>query len=281
MKRRAILVFSTIIVLCMLLSTFGVVKAAPLHNDPVVTVISGGENLKSTVVPFGNLPGIVVGDSGLILPINSPNGDMQFGGDGIQLSGLAGGSASVCFSMLPTRYGWSGIVYQYNGTKWVKLDTVVTESEEALDAKVCATVYSDGFYALILGFKEPIKEDKAKKQIKECTNITFIYPDLIEDEELPRLYIPGGFVYPSLPLGTKVTYELLNIDPPNSLTGPGTKASGIVIRGEFDPEIPNVEFPKGTYLDYSSSPWNITFTVRFYTQGCYKDFHYPEDLPWS
>ncbi|MPM82531.1 hypothetical protein SDC9_129592 [bioreactor metagenome] len=229
-----------------------------------------------------DLPGTLLGSTGLTLPVNNPSGEIQFNGDGIQISGLAGGSASVCFNTLASSSGWVSAIYRWTGEKWEKLDTTQSNYAESSQANACSTVYSDGTYALLMSYTFKDVE------IKKCKNIEFIYPylsDPIDGEEPDNFfYVKGGVVYPGLPLGTRVTYQLINISPKGSLTG-SLKASGVVTNnikidmpGKFYSE---VEFPKGTIVYYSpeKSIWkDISFTVRFFTQGCYFDFKYPDDL---
>ena len=79
----------------------------------------------------------------------------------------------------------------------------------------CAPIYGNGTFALIINFNE----GKAPNQvIHECTNIEFVSPDF-NFLEGDWIEIIGGYIYPSIPVGTIVTYEILNISPPDALDG--------------------------------------------------------------
>jgi hypothetical protein len=277
-KKRAIFVLSVSLVLCLLLTTFSSAQASVLHDDPVVTVITGGTALTTTTIALEKLPGSYLGSDGLTLPVGGNPGEKQFGGDGILVTGLTGGSASLCFPAPSPRYGWHGVVSQWDGSKWIALATTTSESEEGINAKACATIYYDGTYALIMSYSTP-----ANQAMSRCPNIDFIYPyyDEYRSETRDGWIITGGVVFPALPVGTSVTYRLLNIDP-NNLTG-SLSASGVVVDNvQVGPDeyYSEVEFPEGTaiYFPVENSWWDYTFTIRFVTTGCYVDFQYPSDL---
>jgi hypothetical protein len=278
MFNRRNLLFSILVVVCLLLGSINPVHAAPVADNPVVTPVTEGSSFTTTIISLEALPGTLKNEAGGVYPVSVPDGSMQFSGDGIKVSSLVG-TAKVCFATKSPSSGWSGTVYQYLGNDWVALDSTTSENSEGLDAQACATIYRDGVFALVLGYTKP-----DNKVMGECTDIEIIYPYFTEDEVLPRLYILGGVAYPGLPIGTKVTYSLINITPAGSLSG-SLKASGEVINNVFNPGDPTefysvVSFPEGTYVDYQDGLFSdIRFTVRFYTPGCYKDFHYPDDLP--
>ncbi|MEA5077826.1 MAG: hypothetical protein VB013_04575 [Anaerolineaceae bacterium] len=283
MRKKGLFLVVFFVVISLLLSAFSAVKASPLQDQGTVTLLSGGTSMQTKTIRMEELPGTVVGNSGLFLPVNNPSGEIQFNGDGIQISGLAGGSASVCFNTLASSSGWVSAIYRWTGEKWNKLDTTQSNYAESNQAKACSTVDSDGTYALLMSYTFKDVE------IKKCKNIEFIYPFLGEPKEGEDpdnfFYVEGGVVYPGLPLGTRVTYQLININPKGSLTG-SLKASGYVTNNiVLDPATgvfySEVVFPKNTIVYYSpeKSIWkDISFTVRFFTQGCYFDFDYPDDL---
>ncbi len=126
MKNKLHFVFGIVLVICLLLSSFGAATASPLQGgNPVVTIISGGETLTITKVPLGKLPGTIVGAKGGITPLGFTAGEKQFSGAGVKLTGLQLGIAQICFSF-PGRYGWSGDIYQWNGNAWPKLESSPT-----------------------------------------------------------------------------------------------------------------------------------------------------------
>ena len=235
--------------------------------------------MRMETIRLEELPGTVLGSSGLILPVNNSTGEIQFNGDGVKITGLTGGSASLCFNTYSSNSEWVSVIYHWSGEKWEKMDTSLTDYAESSVAKACSTIYSDGTYALLISYTSK------EVSIKPCKDILFIYPYLGDPEEgdLPDnfFYIEGGVVYPGLPVGTHVSYHLRNISPKGSLTG-SLSASGIVTNnvnlGTPDDFYSEVVFPPNTTIYYSEDWRDITFTVRFFTQGCYFDFKYPDDL---
>lgn len=281
MKKRNLSLLIVAIIVCMLFSVFSTAKAAPLQAGAVVTPINGAISLQTKIVRLEDLPGTVMGSSGSYLPASSPTGDRQFYGDGIAVSGLTGGSASLCMNAPVSTSGWTGTLYKWTGSKWEKLATVNTDLPESTLASACSVIYSDGTYAMMMAYKEP-----PKPVLTKCTNIDFIFPDLGDphdgDEPDNFYYVEGGIVYPGLPVGTKVAYQLLNITPVGTLSG-SLSASGIVVNNVIvDPDsgafYSIVEFPADTAIYYSAAWKDLSFTVRFFTQGCYFDFRYPDDL---
>jgi hypothetical protein len=275
MKKTVLAFLGITLILSMLLASFGTVKAAPSGDDPEVMPVSGDLEFTTTVLNPSSLPGTVKNAAEVIFPVGFPVGEMQFKGNGILVKGFDSGTARACFSFPTYRYGWVGSVYQWTGSKWSKLTTSITEDVEGSSATACADIHTSGTYALITNYKG----NAVAKEIQECVDIEFIWPNL-EEGEGNRYYILGGDVYPPIPVGTLVSYELLNITPVGSLTG-NLYAEGYVdsigpaFGVEENPDAAYVVFPRGTYIDYSENWADITFKVRFYTMGCYKDFDYP------
>jgi hypothetical protein len=278
MLKKSSLVISALFLLSLLLGTFGAVQAAPLRDDPVVTVVSGAATLETKVIPLEQLPGISVNDSGLSLAEFSTSGMSQFGGDGVRVKGLLGSVASVCFTAKPASAGWTNTVHRWTGFTWEEVPTVVTTTEGGINPKACATIYYDGTYALLVGYTPPAD----KVVLQECANIEFIYPDFDWEWGSDEITLIGGYVFPAIDEGSYVRYQLLNIQPAGSITGDLT-ASGMVIYNYFEVELGGmtsyVEFPEGTTLTSTVDWWDDnTFTVRFYFSNCYKDFHWPDDF---
>jgi hypothetical protein len=160
--------------------------------------------------------------------------------------------------------------------QWVMLPTTITPKAESTDGVAASTIYSDGIYVLIISYATP-----EEKGVKECVDIQFIYPDfnwVPGSDDIPLI---GGYVYPAIPVGTSVRYELIHIYPDgDSITG-DLSASGIVTENILEDGrlYSYVEFPEGTVVTSSYDWWTeLSFTVRFYTMGCYKDFNWPSDF---
>jgi hypothetical protein len=277
MLRKSSLVIAALFILSLLIGSFSTVQAAPLHDDPVVTVISGGAALETKIIPLEKLPGTTVNDTGLTLPIAVSSDKGQFNGDGIAVKGITGGAATVCFSIKSPGSGWTSAVHRWNGFSWEELPTVISTTEGGINPTACATIYFDGTYAVLMGYVEP----QNKVVLKECANIEWIYPDFDWEFGSDEITLIGGYVYPAIAEGSHVRYQLLNIEPSGTVTGDLT-APGVVSYN-FDPGIDDlmsyVEFPEGTTLTSTVDWWrDNTFTVRFYFQDCYKDFNWPDDF---
>ena len=278
MNKKSSMIFSALMVLCFLVGSFGTATAAPLHDDPVITVISGGAILETKIIPIEKLPGTTVSDSGLTIPVASTSGKSQFGGDGIQVKGLTGGAASVCFTTKAPSSGWVSIVHRWTGFTWEEVPTTISTTEGGINPRACATIYYDGTYAVLMGYKPPSGE----KVLQECANIEFIYPDLDWDWGSDEITIIGGYVYPAIEVGSHVRFQLLNIQPESTITGDLT-APGVVDHNYFEPELGGltsyVDFPTDPVLVSTVDWWDEnTFKVRFYFENCYKDFDWPEDF---
>ena len=148
MKRTALSVFSLLLVLGLLLTSFGTVKAA-LGDDPVVTPVSGDMEFTTEVVPMASLPGTMVLESQMLAPLGFPAGEAQFEGAGVRITGMDYGKATACFAVSGMKYGWGGKVGVWDGVKWVLLPTTITKDEEVQNSVACATVAGNGTYAFI------------------------------------------------------------------------------------------------------------------------------------
>jgi hypothetical protein len=278
MKKRSAFPLIFALIICLALSTFTTAIAAPLHDDPVVTVISGGAALETKIIPLEKLPGTTINDAGLTLPIAVSSDKGQFNGDGISVKGITGGAATVCFTIKSPGSGWTSAVHRWNGFSWEELPTVISTTEGGINPAACATIYYDGTYAVLMGYIEP----QGKIVLQECANIEFIYPDVDWDWETDEITLMGGYIYPAIDEGSYVRYQLLNILPEDTVTGDLT-APGVVDYNYFEPFFGGLtsyaEFPEGTTLSSTVDWWDDnTFTVRFYFQNCYKDFDWPSDF---
>jgi hypothetical protein len=278
MKKRSGLFIVIPIIVCLIFTSFTTAQAAPLQNDPVITVISGGSALQTTIIPLEQLPGSIAGSAGSILPGDSPKGEYQFSGDGIQVKGLNGGSALLCFTVEAPAAGWISTIHRWTGSTWESVETSTTVDEEGINPKACATIYFDGTFAVIMSYQAP-----EGKVLKECANILSIGPDVNWNFGSDTIYIEGGYVYPGIDVGSKVRYQLLYINPKGTIIG-DLSAEGVVVNNISIGPGPTdfysyVVFPEGTTLTNTADWWNeSSFTVRFFFQGCYKDFHWPSDF---
>jgi hypothetical protein len=160
MKKILIVMVSLVLALSFVLAAPAQVQAKPMSpqsfdwTPPVVTPLYGDKIFSAISTPVLNLPGTIPNGDNLTLPVGFPKGTAQFGGDALVVKDMLQGSmARVCFSMPPERTQWVGTVHQWNGSKWVRLATTVSQAgDEATVATACTQIYGDGIYALIMGY---------------------------------------------------------------------------------------------------------------------------------
>jgi hypothetical protein len=150
MKRFLFPLFSFLLVFSLLFTSIGTVNAA-IGDDPVVTSVSGDAEFTTEVVPVPALPGTTLLASQMFVPVGFPIGEAQFEGNGIRVTGLSSGKATVCFTIpnAVLNQGWGGKVGVWNGTKWVLLGTSFSTADESPYTMACAAISGDGTYAFI------------------------------------------------------------------------------------------------------------------------------------
>jgi hypothetical protein len=142
-----------IFILCSLL-TAGFFIPKPVHNwsEPTVTPLTGDTGFSITLLNPESLEGAFIGTAGFPLPTGFIEGEKQFGGQALKLSGAGAGTQKLCFSLPTYQYGWRGNIYQWDGTMWVKLGSEVTLGDDGSPTLYCSTIYGDGTYALLIGY---------------------------------------------------------------------------------------------------------------------------------
>ncbi len=267
MKKVFVPLFSFLLVLSLLLGTYGSAKAAP-GDDPVVTPVSGDTEFTTAVVPIAALPGTVTLDDGMLAPVGFPTGEAQFGSNGIRVSGMDQGKATACFflSAAAINQGWGGKVGVWNGSKWVLLPTSITTTEESNTATACASIAGNGTYAFIQYVAEPDKLPKAR----ECDFDVDLYLtgfSTINTEDYSQGWLTGAMFYSTHVLtGLPISMRLYQSIPAGQFvveeTGYGTGfSSGPNLYGVvFDPLI--------WYTAYRIPSDPPIFYVTF--GGCYK-----------
>ena len=157
MKKLVLPFFSCLLVLTLLLGSFGSAKAE-VGDDPVVTPVSGDMVFTTEIVPIASLPGTIVLASQMLAPVGFPEGEAQFEGAGVRVTGMDYGKATACFplSTIAVNQGWGGKVGVWNGTKWVLLPTAITTTDdEAAGTTACAPIAGNGTYAFIKWVVDP------------------------------------------------------------------------------------------------------------------------------
>lgn len=149
--------------LCLILVVTSIVSAGfwPTSNTPTVPdpyALPAVENsgMVSSVVGVPSLPGTVLLDSGKYLPAGFNQGDAQFAGSGLEVSGLGKRETTeVCFPFRSVNYQWKGVVSQWNGDKWLALDTSFPADADGATNWACAKGAGNGTFALITWYFGP------------------------------------------------------------------------------------------------------------------------------
>jgi hypothetical protein len=158
-KMTKVVTVSALLVVMLVLSVGQVfAKKAPVpvvtaFNDPVVTPLKTSYTYTSEVVGVGYLKGAVQLENQLMAPVGRT--DEQFGSDGLVLSDLTGKEkVKACFDFPGYNYSWSGNIFRWSGTKWVKQTTTFT-NDPAGTPTACASSLGNGTYALIIYYWGP------------------------------------------------------------------------------------------------------------------------------
>lgn len=272
MKRTVLPFFSLILVITLLLASFGSAKAA-VGDDPVVTPVSGDMEFTTEVIPIVNLPGVTELAGGMLAPVGFPAGEAQFGGDGVLITSMDTGKATACFSLSSTAIaeGWGGKVGMWNGSKWIQLHTTITTPEDSPNSLGCATITGNGTYAFI----KYVVDASLLPTMQVCdfginyqlsVNYGYWFALSSYNHLIPGLYIPG-----SVPTGTPVTYSVKSIDP----TWPGTFTSGL-----SGSTTANLVFPGAVIFSMDPQSFSQTpgpsYVIHFVfpTLNCYLDLNY-------
>jgi hypothetical protein len=159
MKKWTRATISVLLALSVILITTTVVFA---KLDPITTPVVWQDPEGTTdpaLVPYSaevvdtwQLPaGIETTDKQLTVPLGFPADQIQFGGKALKVGELAEGkTVTVCFDFPVYRYDWSGSVYMWDGSEWVKQATTIATTDGSTQA--CAKVTANGYYALLIQF---------------------------------------------------------------------------------------------------------------------------------
>ena len=275
MKKRCTLAASVILVLVLLLSSSGTVLAN--SPQPTITLLSGNAPFSLSFVDVSALPAASVVSSGnLLLPAGFPVGEKQFEGQAIRVSGLAPSTAKACFPITALNQGWGGQVAAWNGTQWELLTTTFDTPSESTISWACATITGDGTYALLAWAVDPSK--LVAYYPPSCGEMAFAYPDDFDLVSGVGWVMSSGVIYSyfPIPVGTTVSFQILNVEPPGSFTS-GLSGSGVVTTSEENVPVPGVwhtlvTFDPEVVFHFSSD----RYTWRVFLPGCYADFNSDE-----
>ena len=279
MKKIVLPFFSCLLVLTLLLGSFGSAKAE-IGDDPVVTPVSGDMEFNTEVVPIASLPGTIELEDLMLAPAGFPEGEAQFEGAGVLVTKFDAGKATACFTISGTQWGWGGKVGMWDGTKWVLLPTTVkTTGDDGTSTTACATITGNGTYAFIKYVTEPEK----LPAYGVCTDDPQILMLLMEPGDGPYLEFYAALLQhsPVPAIGSTVSYQVLGSDPAGIVVSGGS-GSGFVLgtipenglSAVVAPGFPTVpltiEFnPDAPYFEY--------VTVRVTFPDCYFDFQFTDD----
>lgn len=158
MKKTGKALLASILVVGLLTLSFNLAFAmsAPVVvtqlADPVVKPAVSGQMYTSLVLSPQFLPGTFDKD-GLVYPTGFGPSQGQFSGSGIKVSDLKEGeTVSLSLDYKFYNFKWTGAIYSWNGTKWVKLatTTVLPTGDESMTWATVSGV-GNGTYALIIG----------------------------------------------------------------------------------------------------------------------------------
>jgi len=156
MKNKGKVLLASLLVVALLTISFGTVFATAPSSyqlvDPLAVAGSGSVKFTQLVLAPLYLPGTVTADN-LILPDGFKTGQAQFSGNGIRVSGLkAGETVSLTFDYYFYNFMWSGSIYKWSGTQWMKLaTTVIPAGADGVTSWAKVSGVGNGTYALIIG----------------------------------------------------------------------------------------------------------------------------------
>lgn len=293
MKKTVLALLSITLIMSLLLAPSGAVQAVE-WTDPIVTPLNGSSDFTTTMIdPITLQYGIAKTDKGLTVPTGFPLGEKQFGGKAVIIKGLESGKANLCFSFPSYRYGWTGSVYQWNGSAWVSMTSATTEGIEGSPASVCTTITGDGTYALIIGFTQPPVQTSSLPKCASPFYVQFLSaPIMVSDSETLALAMFGIITEPGFPEGSRISYSIFGVTPHGALSGALSQSGNVIIGDEtssvaffidldtlFSISSP-ADIPESSRLYFHVNPGTegFDFTIRVTTPTCYKDFPFSPEL---
>jgi hypothetical protein len=267
MKKTLGPIFSFLLVMALVLGSFGTAIAAP-GDDPVVTPVSGDTEFTTEVVPIAALPGTTPLASQMIVPVGFPAGEAQFGGNGIRVTGMDKGTATACFSLnaAAVQQGWGGKVGVWNGSKWVLLPTTITTAEESSTSLACAAITGSGTYAFIQYVTQPDK----LPTMGECDfNVEMSLTGYVTvwGDGFMQGWVTGAmFSSERVLTGLPVSVRVLRTDPDGYFIMEGTGYGDLV---QYGPGVYGTVFDDFLwYTEQDGDFYSATFYVTF--GNCYK-----------
>jgi len=276
MKKSLATLFSFILAIVLVLGSFGTASAEP-GDDPTVTPVSGDMEITTEIVPIVNLPGTHELANQMLAPVGFPDGEAQYGGNGIRVSGFSTGKATVCFHLNASavQMGWGGKVGVWNGKKWVLLATTITTPDESPTSYACASISGNGTYAFIQYVAEPDK----LPTMGECVFDVDIYPTGYQaggGEGYTTGWMTGVMLASDQVLtGLPVSVRLLRTDPDGHLIMDGT---GYGILFQAAPGVYITVFEDFLWWTEQNSPY-YSWTFYVTIGNCFKIIDFVPQQP--
>lgn len=258
------------VIVLTLMSSFLMAFRLPSANtpaDPTVKAISGDMDFTATVVLPSSLDGAVASGESKVYPFGYTDGSMQFVGKAVVISGVSGGSESVCFSFDDYNYGWRGSVYEWTGSTWQSISTTLIEGEDGTATRACATVFGNGTYALLAYYSVADAPTKSGTiTVPGCTmDVTLEgYGYDGPDGGTIRLLV----AFPGIENGVTYDWEVTSAYPEDTMTSLPASGSYFVTFGDVvTDDLPYTSYPR--YL-----------IVKVFDEGtCHAGVLYPEFHP--
>lgn len=152
MKRSKFAVITCFLLISFFFANFSTAHAKKIENSlpvPTVNSISGDKEFKVDPISISDLPGTTALSNGMLVPAGFGNGEKQFSGNALNLSGLEYGYVNVCFAFSAANQGWGGKVGYWNGSAWKLLETTISHPAESIISWGCASTSTNGQYAFL------------------------------------------------------------------------------------------------------------------------------------
>jgi hypothetical protein len=214
--------FGIALVLTLVLASFSTAKADSM-DVPTLTPVSGDQVFSSSLISLEALPGTVkLGE--MTVPTGFPSGEVQFGGQGIAVSGMNYGQASLCYNIKTAEVGqgWGGKVGIWDGSKWVLMPTAITMPKEGSLASACATITGSGTYAFIKYVADASLLPKQKCSFSATPYFYHFEEVSVLSAQLSGTHIPA--------VDTEVYYKVLSYEPEGALSG---DMEGTILHGAY------------------------------------------------
>lgn len=270
MKKTLIVLLALFLLLGVIHFSSGTGTVQASANGPTVTSIQGDSEFSVVVKEPAALTSGTAESNGLVVPAGFPLGEKQFSGSVVIVSGLSYGSARISFVFSGYGYGWTGSIYQWLNGKWTPLSTTITPGAEGAPAHASAAITSDGTYALLIGYTDPVS------RMKPCTDYTVDGTAISENQVLRNIIFMGMALRPGLPVGTRLTYQVVNVSPARSLFGTlsGELIASFLINEGTPGEVVILNADPGNSWTYSADNVPTSFTIRVFIDNCYVDKTY-------